>query len=48
MSASTAAFTCSKMRPDGFGGMVTLITADEIIGESTNGLLEKWLTDAFP
>jgi hypothetical protein len=44
----TAAFTCSKMRPDGFGGMVTLITADKIIGESTNGLLEKWLTDAFP
>ena len=44
----TAAFTCSKMLPDGFGGMATLITADEIIGESTNGLLEKWLADAFP
>ena len=48
MSASTAAFTCSKMRPDGFGGMATLITAKEIISESTNGLLEKWLADAFP
>ena len=44
----TAAFTCSKMRPDGCGGMVTLITADNIIAESTNGLLEKWLADAFP
>jgi hypothetical protein len=44
----TAAFTCSKMRPDGFGGMATLITAKEIISESTNGLLEKWLADAFP
>ena len=44
----TAAFTCSKMRTDGFGGMVTLATPDEIISESTNGLLEKWLADAFP
>jgi hypothetical protein len=43
-----AAFTCSKMRADGFGGMATLITAKEIIGESTHGLLEKWLADAFP
>ena len=43
-----AAFTCSKMRPDGFGGMATLITAKEIISESTTGLLEKWLADAFP
>ena len=43
-----AAFTCSKMRPDGFGGMATLITAKEIISESTNHLLEKWLADAFP
>jgi hypothetical protein len=35
----TAAFTCSKMCPGGFGGMATLITAKEIISESTNGLL---------
>ena len=42
-----AAFTCSKMRPDGFGGMATSITAEEIISESTNHLLEKWLADAF-
>jgi hypothetical protein len=25
-----------------------LITAEEIISESTTGLLEKWLADAFP
>jgi hypothetical protein len=44
----TAAFTCSKMHADGFGGMAMLITAEEIISESTNHLLEKWLADAFP
>ena len=43
-----AAFTCSKMRPDGFGGMATLITAKEVMSESTTGLLQKWLADAFP
>ena len=42
------AFTCSKMRTDGFGGMVTLITPDEILSESTDGLLERWLANAFP
>jgi len=30
-----AAFTCSKMRPDGFGGMAILITRDAIVGKST-------------
>lgn len=29
------AFTCSKMRLDGFGGMAVLITADAIMGKST-------------
>lgn len=43
-----AAFTCSKMRADGFGGMATLITADDVLSESTTDLLEKWLADAFP
>ena len=43
-----AAFTCSKMRPGGFGGMVTLITPDEILSESTDGLLERWLAYAVP
>ncbi len=42
----TAAFTCSKMRPDGFGGMVTLIVPDEILSLSTNAILEKWLAYA--
>jgi hypothetical protein len=36
-------FTCSKMRPDGFGGMVVLITSDAIHGKSTNDVLEELL-----
>ncbi len=43
-----AAFTCSKMRPDGFGGMVTLITREDIRSTSTTAILEQRLTDAFP
>ncbi len=41
-----AAFTCSKMRPDGFGGMAILITPDTIIGKSTNDFIEDFLTEA--
>jgi len=41
-----AAFTCSKMRPDGFGGMAVLITPDTIIGKSTNDLIEDFLVEA--
>ncbi|WP_337180541.1 hypothetical protein [Sphingopyxis granuli] len=36
-----AAWTCSKMRPDGFGGAATLITADDIQSVSTAGWLEE-------
>jgi hypothetical protein len=36
---ATSAFTCSKMRPDGFGGMVVLITADAVLGKSTEDML---------
>ncbi len=36
-----AAWTCSKMRPDGFGGAATLITADDIETVSTAGWLEE-------
>jgi hypothetical protein len=36
---ATSAFTCSKMRPDGFGGMVVLITADQVLGKSTEDML---------
>lgn len=35
------AWTCSKMRPDGFGGMATLITADAAQSMSTTGFLEN-------
>lgn len=34
-----AAWTCSRMRPDGFGGMATLITADAIESMSTASFL---------
>lgn len=36
------AFTCTKMRPDGFGGMATLITASAIRAKSTNDILEEF------
>lgn len=35
----TAAFTCSRMRPDGFGGSVTRITATDIRYQSTTDML---------
>ncbi len=41
-----SAFTCSKMRPDGFGGMAVLITADAIRGKSTNDILGEFLDEA--
>jgi len=40
-----AAFTCSKMRADGFGGAATLITADAILGKSTTDILEDFLSE---
>jgi hypothetical protein len=39
----TTSFTCSKMRPDGFGGMVTLITADDMLCSSTSDMLGQLL-----
>ena len=42
---AVTSFTCSKMRPDGFGGMAVLITADAILGKSTNDILEDFLTE---
>lgn len=36
------AFTCTKMRSDGFGGVAFLITADEVFGKSTGELLEEF------
>jgi len=38
-----SAFTCSRMRPDGFGGMAILITADVITGKSTDDILTDFL-----
>ncbi len=37
-----AAFTCSKMRDDGFGGMATLITANDVFSKSTGELLQEF------
>ena len=36
-----AAWICTKMRPDGFGGMATLITADAIEAMSTASFLDE-------
>ncbi len=42
---AVTSFTCSKMRPDGFGGMAVLITADAILGKSTNDILADFLAE---
>jgi hypothetical protein len=39
-------FTCSKMRPDGFGGMAVLITPDAIVGKSTGDFLQDMIEEA--
>ena len=44
--AITMAFTCSKMRPDGFGGLAMMITADKIRSESTHTLIDRFYTEA--
>lgn len=41
----TTAFTCSKMQPDGFGGMALFITADAIKGQSTHEFLADCLAE---
>jgi hypothetical protein len=43
-----SAFTCSKMCPDGFGGMAVLITADNVMRKSTSDIVEDFLTEAMP
>ena len=42
----TMAFTCSKMRPDGFGGLAMLITASTIRSESTSTLFDRFHAEA--
>jgi hypothetical protein len=41
-----SAFSCSRMRRDGFGGMAVLITADAIQGKSTEDILNDFLDEA--
>ncbi|MFD1911819.1 hypothetical protein [Halodurantibacterium flavum] len=41
-----AAFTCSRMRTDGFGGAATLITRDAILGKSNSTLIDDFLAEA--
>lgn len=42
----TMPFTCSKMRPDGFGGLAMMITAQTIRSESTHTLFDRFYADA--
>jgi hypothetical protein len=39
-------FTCSRMRPDGFGGMAVLVTRDAIIGKTTGDFLADMIAEA--
>jgi hypothetical protein len=45
---AVSAFTCSKMRPDGFGGMAVVITASDVMGKSTSDIVEDFLNEAVP
>jgi hypothetical protein len=40
-----SAWTCSKMRPDGFGGMAIVITADTVKGKSTLDFIQDFLAE---
>ena len=40
-----SAWTCSKMRPDGFGGMAIIITADTVKGKSTLDIIQDCLAE---
>jgi hypothetical protein len=42
----TMAYTCSKMRPDGFGGFAMLITATAIRWESTHTIYDRFYKEA--
>ena len=45
---AVSAFTCSRMRPDGFGGMAVLITPTAVMGKSTSDIVEDFLNAAVP
>lgn len=44
----TTSFVCDKMRPDGFGGCITLVTADLIDSMGTEQMLEKMKQEHLP
>ena len=44
--AIVTSFTCTKMRPDGFGGMAVLVTADAIKGKSTQDIIGDFQGEA--
>ena len=45
---AVSAFTCSKMSPDGFGGMAVVITASSVMGKSTTDIVQDFLNEAVP
>jgi hypothetical protein len=44
-ATAVTSFTCSTMRPDGFGGMAVLITTAAIMGKSTTDILEDFMAE---
>jgi hypothetical protein len=44
--SAVTSYTCSKMRVDGWGGYVVLITSDMISGKGTDDILGEMLDDA--
>jgi hypothetical protein len=46
--SAVSSFTCSRMRPDGFGDAVVVISADAILGKSTTDLLEEFIEQVAP
>ena len=45
---AVSAFACSKMRPDGFGGMAVVITPSGVMGKSTRDIIEDFLNQSVP
>jgi hypothetical protein len=41
-----ASYTCDKLRPESLGGMVMLITADQVRGKSTHELMAEFIAEA--
>lgn len=46
--SAVSSFTCSRMRSDGFGGAVRVISAEAILGKSTTDLLEEFIEQVAP